>query len=349
MIKIKVAVFLVTTILVMAVLPGTAEKEFLPPNYVFSTNYYNSYGVPDLYASVLGDPEYQRGEAAIIKIELVNKGVFYGVGYDRSVGTNPVLHAISLQELEYEKQRTTAVGIKAELVSDNPYIDVEPVIAALETLIPGQLPDDPLTFSIKISEKAPAGVYYLSLPVSYQYQRQVLMTTTDVMRLGIPSLDHITLYASTNKTLLVPVSVKSGADFEVVDVSGQLVAGEEHTIDVTYMNSGEMTADQAQARMVVMRPLKVIQPVASIGTIGPGERKTVSFTIAADADAVVKNHRIESEIKYYNEEGEIAFSDYLLVNVPLVSSRDRIGINTIATIGTVLLFIFLLIRTLRKV
>ena len=46
---------LVLSVAAIAVPTVSAQKEFLPPNHGFSVNYYNSYGEPDIYASVLGN------------------------------------------------------------------------------------------------------------------------------------------------------------------------------------------------------------------------------------------------------------------------------------------------------
>lgn len=347
-----------TTVLVLSalagyMLPATADTDtsnLLLPNYVFSTNYYDSFGTPDIYASLLGDPEFERGETVQLKVNLVNKGAIYGFKYDTSVGTDEGDHSLSLKELEYETRRTTAVGIKSEIISGTPYIEVKPdtSIQTMESLFPGEIPEDPLTFTITISNKAPAGVYYIQLPVSYQYQSQVRMTTNNVVRLGLTGMDHITHYASGSKTLFIPVFVKASPRFEVTGISGNLVAGETQTIDVTYINTGELTAEDATVRMVVMRPLSIEQSVVRLGTMAPGESQTARFNILANSDAVIKTYGIDSEIKYYDEQGEITISDNLEVSVPLEGAKSKIGAFELALAGMVLLFIYLIVNVLRN-
>ncbi len=346
-----------TAVLVLSALAGnmlpaaadTDTSDLLLPNYVFSTNYYNSFGTPDIYASLLGDPEFERGETAHLKVNLVNKGAIYGFKYDTSVGTDKGDHSLSLKELEYETRRTTAVGIKAEMLSGTPYIKVKPdtSIQTMESLFPGEMPEDPLTFTITISNKAPAGVYYLQLPLSYQYQSQVRMTT-NVVRLGLTGMDHITLYTSANKTLLIPVFVKASPRFEVTEISGNLVAGETQTIDVTYKNTGVVTAEGATVRIVVMRPLSIEQSIVRLGTIAPGESKTARFDVVADSDAVIKTYGIDSEIKYYDEQGEITISDNLEVSVPLKEAEEKIGVFMLSVFGVMVLLLYLVVNVLRN-
>ena len=329
---------------------GDDFSDLLLPNYVFSTNYYNSFGTPDMYASLLGDPEFERGETVQLKVNIVNKGAIYGFKYDTSVGTDKDDYLLSMKELEYEMRRTTAVGIKVEMISGTPYIEVKPdtSIQTMESLFPGEIPEHPLTFTITISNKAPAGVYYLQLPISYQYQSQVRITTNNVVRLGLTGMDHITQYASANKTLLIPVYVKASPKFEVTGISGNLVVGETQTIDVIYKNTGELTAEDATVRMVVMRPLSIWQSVVRLGTIAPGESRTARFNILADPDAVIKTYGIDSEIKYYDEQGEITISDNLEVSVPLEGAESKIGAFELALAGMVILFIYLIVNVLRN-
>ncbi len=348
---------LVLSVLAGNMLPAAADKDkdnditdMLLPNYVFSTNYYDSFGTPDIYASLLGDPEFERGETVHLKVTLVNKGAIYGFKYDTSVGTDKHDHSLSLKELEYETRRTTAVGIEAEMISGTPYIEVKPdtSIQTMESLFPGEMPEDPLTFTITISNKAPAGVYYLQLPISYQYQSQVRMTTNNVVRLGLTGMDHITYYTSANKTLLIPIYVKASPRFEVTGISGNLVAGEKQTIDVTYRNTGEVTAEDATVRMVVMRPLSIEQSVVRLGTMAPGESQTARFNILADSNAVIKTYGIDSEIKYYDEQGEITLSDNLEVSVPLREAEEKIGVFMLSVFGVMVLLLYLVVNVLRN-
>jgi len=329
---------------------GDDFSDLLLPNYVFSTNYYNSFGTPDMYASLLGNPEFERGETVQLKVNIVNKGAIYGFKYDTSVGTDKDDYLLSMKELEYEMRRTTAVGIKVEMISGTPYIEVKPdtSIRTMESLFPGKIPEHPLTFTITISNKAPAGVYYLQLPVSYQYQSQVRITTNNVVRLGLTGMDHITHYNSANKTLLIPVYVKASPKFEVTGISGNLVVGETQTIDVTYKNTGELTAEDATVRMVVMRPLSIGQSVVRLGTMAPGESRTARFNILADSDAVIKTYGIDSEIKYYDEQGEITISDNLEVSVPLEIAERKIGAFELAFAGVIILLIFIIVNVLRN-
>ncbi|MBN2109981.1 MAG: hypothetical protein JW705_02690, partial [Methanosarcinaceae archaeon] len=243
--------------IVFSLFPQTAAKEYIPPVTEMTTNYYTSYGEPDIYASVLGDTEMKRGETSNIEVMLSNRGVLYGARGDTDTGTSEAVHALALQELEYEKMRTTAVGIKASLMSDTEYIDVDPMTSSQsmeDPLLPGVLPDDPLVFTVTVSNNAPAGIYMLKLPVTYEYQYDVRMTSGKTVAIGLAELDHASYYRPVNRTLTIPVIVEPDASFEVTGVSGQLVTGETNIINITYTNIGELPARDAVARIIVMKP-----------------------------------------------------------------------------------------------
>ncbi|KGK99345.1 hypothetical protein LI82_04885 [Methanococcoides methylutens] len=347
---VMVAILLTAAVFVVTASPAAGAKEFVQPTYEFSTNYYDAYGEPDLYVSVLGDTEFERGETAQVRVVLSNRGVLYGFKSKTNVDTKNGDHAKSLKELEYESLRTTAFGLKAEMVSTTDYIEVDPItsIQTLDSLYPGVLPEDPMSFTITISDNAPAGVYMLLLPVSYEFQSQVEMTDGSTVRLGLPDLDHTTFYKTRNTTLQIPVMVEPAAKFVVSDVEGELTSGQSGIINVTYTNVGEVEASDAFARIVVMKPLSSDRSVVNLGAIAPGESKTASFDLAADISAVEKDYGIDSEIKYCDEDGEIEFSENIIVEVPLKSRDASISITTLALAGILLIGAYMGYNTMRK-
>ena len=163
-----------------------------------------------------------EGETATIEVILANRGVIYGFKADKSVGTSETLHELSLDELQYETMRTTAYGIKASLVSPTDMIDVDSETNShtLEELYPGVLPDNPMEFTITLSEDIPAGVYILDLPLNYEYQSDVRMTAGESIILGEPDLDHTSIYTNVETTLQIPIIVKPEAKFEITNVTG---------------------------------------------------------------------------------------------------------------------------------
>ncbi|RSD35814.1 MAG: hypothetical protein CI952_747 [Methanohalophilus sp.] len=344
---------LVSVILLATLFIGvtTAQsKEYIPPTYEYTTNYYRGYGEPEIHASVVGDTYFDRGETANVNVILSNRGILHGLKSVTDVKGDKAKQALAMKEMEYEAKRTTAYGIKASLVSPTDYIEIDSSTSGqtLEKLAPGDLPSRPMTFTIEISDNAPAGDYILFLPVSYEYQKDVRMTGGRTIQLGLPDMDHATYYNNSNITLQIPIHVEKAAEFEVVDVDGELVAGGESQIVVTYRNVGELTADDAIARVVVMDPLSTGSSTALLGTLEPGEEHTVSFNVNSDAMAVVKEYAIDSEIRYIDEDGNYAFSDNMKINVPMQSSDGWIDITQISLILTFLVTMYLVVDSIRK-
>ncbi|KXS40145.1 MAG: hypothetical protein AWU58_2003 [Methanohalophilus sp. T328-1] len=344
---------LVSVILLATLFIGvtTAQsKEYIPPTYEYTTNYYRGYGEPEIHASVVGDTYFDRGETANVNVILSNRGILHGLKSVTDVKGDKAKQALAMKELEYETKRTTAYGIKTSLVSPTDYIEIDSSTSGqtLEKLGPGDLPSHPMTFTIEISDNAPAGDYILFLPVSYEYQKDVRMTGGRTIQLGLPDMDHATYYNNSNITLQIPIHVEKAAEFEVVDVDGELVAGGESQIVVTYRNVGELTADDALARVVVMDPLSTGSSTALLGTLKPGEEHTVSFNVNSDAMAVVKEYAIDSEIRYIDEDGNYAFSDNMKINVPMQSSDGWIDITQISLILTFLVTMYLVVDSIRK-
>ena len=331
------------------VYPASA-KEFLPAAYEHTTNFYTGYGEPDLYASVLGDAELKRGETRDIKIVISNRGVLYGAKSAQGVGTSETKQALAIKELEYESLRTVAYGVKATLVSNSEYIDVDPTTSSqsLEEVFPGQLPDDPLVFTVKVSKNAPAGVYMLVLPLTYEYKKEIRMTAGSTTIMGLPDTDHATFYQTANKTLTIPIIIEPQPRLDVTEVSGRISAGGTNTINVTYTNTGELPATDAVARIVAMKPLSCDRSMQPLGTIDPGFSKTASFVISAERAAVVKTYGLDSEIKYIDTDGEIAYSGNMKVDVAVTHAEDKLNITGIAIAGIAITLIVLISKNILR-
>ncbi len=355
---ITLAAIILIAVSVCAAGPFTASAadngELLAPGYGFSTNYYRGYGEPDINFSIIGDPEFERGETAMLKINLVNRGVLYGFKADKKVGTNDnKAHELSLRELEYEARRTTAIGLNAKLESGTDYIEIDPGTSShnIEKLVPGELPEDPLEFRIRISNNAPAGEYILSIPISYKYQNQARMTNSQTALIGLPDLDHTTHYRNVNKTLYVPIQIKESPKFEITQIEGseKLYPGSSKTISVTYKNIGETTAEDAVLRTVSIIPLSTERSTIYLGTMQPGEERTVTFDVLAQSDAVGKGYNINSEIRYLDTDNELRFSDDLKIGIEVEPAGKRISPGLLALIGIIILVIYLIFSVIKNI
>ncbi len=352
---VSIAVLLsVLSITVSPALGSSNDGEFLIPGNGYSVDYYRSYGEPTIEASVRGDPEFERGEIADIQIILANKGTIEGM---KRLNVNQTLipdskeESIALAEMSAEQDCTTAKGIEANLISESDHIHVEPTTTPqiVDELKTGYI--QPIKFTIRIDDNTPAGEYELKLPVTYQYQSNVRTDTANAINIGLSS-DTVAFtrqYSVQTITLPLKISIKKEPKFEVSKVSGSLKQGSTSLINVTYMNRGETSAEDAQAKIVVMSPLSTSKSTVRLGTIGPGESKTASFNIAAESDAVVKNYSVDSEVKYIDDDdGKTKFSENMKVQMPIEKTESKFSTTMIIGILLALVLIYQIIRVLRN-
>ncbi|MFP4655256.1 MAG: COG1361 S-layer family protein [Methanohalobium sp.] len=328
--------------------PTIQSKEFLPPNQHYSVNYYESFGKPDIYASVLGDTEFKRGDTVQIEINLANKGILNGFKSVKNAKNETERH-LAQKEMEYEKKRTVAQGIKTNLTSTSPYIDVDSGNSGqvIEKLASGETLKKPLKYTIDISDKTPAGEYILKLPITYEYQSEVRMTGGEEVHLGISDLDHTTHYRTENKTIDIPIAIKKSADFQITQINSSISSGSTGSLEITYKNTGELVADDATARIVAMRPLSIEDSQVNLGRLEPGESKTANFEATASSDAVAKKYVLNSEIRYYDDDRDIAFSDNLKTHVNVTTAESRFSFSVLVILTILALVIYLIVDTVR--
>jgi hypothetical protein len=327
--------------------------DFLIPGNGYTVDYYKSYGGPAIDASIVGDPEFQRGEVADLQVVLVNKGVIEG--FKRLYANQALIpdskeESIALAEMSAEKDCTTAKGIKADLISGSDYIHVESTTTPQteDELETGHI--QPIKFTIRIDDYTPAGEYDLKLPVTYQYQSNVRTNTPNAIDIGLTS-DTVAFtqeYSTRNITLPLHISIKKEPKFEVSNISGSLKQGSTSLINVTYTNLGETPATDAQAKIVVMKPLSTSTSTVRLGTVGPGESQTASFEISAVSDAVVKNYSIDSEVRYIDNDGKTRFSENMKVYMPIEKSESKFSTTAIVCILLALVVIYQIVKVLRN-
>jgi hypothetical protein len=110
--------------------------------------------------------------------------------------------------------------------------------------------------------------------------------------------------------------VKNQADFEINDAKSVLKAGTKKApIEVTYRNIGEESIKDAVARLSIFKPFSSTDDQSFIGTLEPGENKTVVFMIDTDSDATPKEYGINSEIKYTDVNGDSIISESMKIPV----------------------------------
>ena len=282
-------------------------------------NYYTMYGSPEMSASIPGTEEFQRGDTVTLFVDLTNYGRILGFKEDL-IPQNPKEFALANTELQEEYKKPTALAVTANLRSNSRQIDVKSGDQVVKSLKSGDKTESPLKFTIKIAEHAPAGKYPLDLNLSYDYQDNVRVYASELVTSGSsPTLANYRLsyiYHKANQTVPIFITVKKQADFEITNTSGTLFAGDKKSpIKVMYKNIGDDPVKDAVARLSIFKPFSSTDDQAFIGTLQPGEEKTVIFQMDVDSDATPKEYGINSEIKYTDVNGDTVISQSMKIPV----------------------------------
>ncbi len=294
--------------------PAGASDNYIPS--VSLDNYWTTFGSPQLDASLAGTNEFERGETVDLYVDVTNYGRIMGFDADKKADTK-MEQALADREFDYERERTTALGITVTLRSRSEIIEVKSGDQVIEALRSGEKSKDPMKFTIKIGSHAPAGEYPMLLDLSYDYQYNAEVDADELdPDIGLRGFQTAYWYERANETITIPVVVKKESDFKITDASAELSAGEKDgIIEVTYKNIGEEAADDAIARLSVFKPFTSTDDQAYIGSLAPGGEKTVKFKIDVDSDATAKPYSINSEIKYTDLRGETVISESMKIPV----------------------------------
>lgn len=297
---------------------ASAQNTYIPYE-LGGDNYYTMYGSPNISASVSGTNEFERGDTVTLYLDLTNYGRILGFKEDLTP-QNPKEFALAAAELQEEYKKPTALGITASLSSEGRQIDVKSGDQVVESLKSGDKTQSPLKFTLKIGEHAPAGKYTLHLNMSYDYQDNVRVYASQLVTgSGAPALANYResyIYQKANQTLPITITVKKQADFLILNNSGVLSAGAKKApVSATYKNIGEESIKDAVARLSIFKPFSSTDDQAFIGTLQPGEEKTVVFRLDVDSDATPKDYAINSEIKYTDLSGDTVISESMKIPV----------------------------------
>ncbi len=333
----------------LLILTVPAQAAF-PEYFDIGDNYYTVYGGPNISASLLGDGEFYRGDTVTVNINLMNRGLITGFKSEVSIDPDVKLEQkLQQTEMSYEAQKTTAIGIVAVLISLDPAVKVKTGPQEAGSLVSGQQTEDPVQFTIEIAKNARAGVHPLMLSLLYGYQENVQISGEDETDLGVTDLEVGLWYEIKSQNLTIPVMVKDEADFEVVEISGSMVAGEENLLYVTYKNVGELPVTDATVRISASDPFSTTDDQAFIGSMAPGESALAKFNLKVDATATHKMYGINSEIKYEDVDGHDRISDNIKIQVetlPAVSTVEKF--KNVFLIGFVVVLLIVIVLGVRS-
>ena len=327
--NLKIILPLIAALLIFLAMPAQAQSTF-PEHFDFGENYYTVYGGPNLTATALGDTEFARGDTVTVSINLMNKGFITGfkAEKDLSIPASTLDRKLQSTEMTYEAQKTTAIGIVGFLTSLDPAVKVKSGQQEAGSLPAGQQTENPIQYTIEISNNAQAGTYPLLLTLMYGFQENIQINGDNDTSLGITNLEVGMWYDIGAQNITIPISVKEEARFEVTDVNGELVADEEGLLSVTYKNVGDLPIKDATVRISASDPFSTTDDQAFIGSIASGESAVALFNLKVDEAATTKMYAINSEIKYEDVDGHDQISDVIKIQVetlPPIPSSEKLG------------------------
>ncbi len=325
--NLKIILPLIAALLILLAMPAQAA---FPEHFDFGENYYTVYGGPNLTATILGDTEFSRGDTVTVSINLMNKGFVTGfkAEKDLAIPASALDRKLQSTEMTYEAQKTTAIGIVGFLTSLDPDVKVKSSQQEAGSLPSGQQTEEPIQYTIEISNNAQSGTYPLLLTLMYGYQDNVQINGDNETSVGITNLEVGLWYEIGAQNITIPISVKEEARFEVTDVSGELVADEEGLLSVTYKNVGDLPIKDATVRISASDPFSTTDDQAFIGSIASGESAVALFNLKVDETATTKMYAINSEIKYEDVDGHDQISDVIKIQVetlPPIPSSEKLG------------------------
>ncbi|MDZ5813011.1 CARDB domain-containing protein, partial [Halorubrum sp. AD140] len=155
----------------------------------------------------------------------------------------------------------------------------------------------PVEFTVVPDEDAEPGVY--RVPIELEYRNVESAEVDD----GSTVRDEEVV----TETVYVSVEITDRAQFAVVDVDGDVQAGDDGVVDVTLRNVREGPAREASVTAnPVDSDLSFASDAESTETYAdnwePGENRTFSYRLAAGAEATARSSTMEFEVDYRDAE-----------------------------------------------
>ncbi|EHQ35601.1 COG1361 S-layer family protein [Methanoplanus limicola] len=157
-------------------------------------------------------------------------------------------------------------------------------------------------FKVSVSKDAdPTQVYPVQVYAAYKnYEDQVQKTAPVSVGVGFKG----------------KIQFKSTGDPTVVS------SGEDALIYVTYKNTGDSTAYQAEGRISVVDPFSSDDSNVYLGNLKPGDSVQSIYKVKVSADATAKEYALDSEIRYNDAENNNYVSDTVKVLVSVEKRSD---------------------------
>ena len=162
----------------------------------------------------------------------------------------------------------------------------------LGTFSPGEQRD--VNWRIEVRDEIDTTTIPVTLVISYE-DEDGLIETSDPVMIGIP--------------------ISKGPKFSLSYDKLSIEPGATANIRATFTNTGDEPAHDATAKIVPIAPVSSEGTTASFGTLLPGESADAVFKISLDSEALVKPYGILTNVKYLGEDGIVALSDPMQIEI----------------------------------
>ncbi|MCJ7445129.1 MAG: hypothetical protein MUO26_11510 [Methanotrichaceae archaeon] len=196
-------------------------------------------------------------------------------------------NATSLEEIELGAERSKALGIMAQLMSQDERIKVLSDTQPAGSLAAGE--NRSILFAVQPGKEAELGVYPLELFLSYS-------NLTDVSISEDQSI--LFIYMNNSKTIPVEARVSLGPQISIEDVKGAVIPGQESNIEIIISNNGDKIARDLQLFIEPQNPFQNLTINSKLGDLKPEKSVSARIEIAAQTGLVEGFYALPSKISY---------------------------------------------------
>ncbi len=253
------------------------------------------YGEPEYSVTVVGNETLYPGNITLLTVIILNTAHTPEKILDI---TDPVVSS-----------PVVGIGVELTLQVGSSPIDV----IGTPLTIPILPPSVPVlvSFPVIVPADAKSGKYLLPLLVTSRYADAVAMEGTGT---------NVFHYQPKNVTLEVPVRIKPVVRGEVTDlIVTNMSPGQHGRISANITNIGNYAGKNAIAELISYEnsPLVPYQGSYYLGTINPGERRSVFWRADVSATIDSTNIPVTLVISYEDEDGLPATSEPLQIGIPI--------------------------------
>lgn len=239
----------------------------------------NITGEPDISLTI-ADNRVDAGETTTLEVSVVNRG-------ELESGSN-------IGNAQAERRVTTARGLTLK-PQDN-----GPITVNTRTQAVGNVPDGeaiPARFEITVDDDADPGTYTIPVEVSYKYSPFVSERASHSQRNEVRT-----------ETKNIQIVVDEEGHFEVTSVESAAGPGSDGWVEVTLDHTGDRTLDDAtvefQSRSSGLRFGATDRTAAYLGTVEPGDRRTVRVEGSFAEDVRMREYPVNLTMNYDERGGD---------------------------------------------